>query len=76
MGGIKVFKYAAIIEKAEGNYSVFSPDLPGCAATGQTVEEAISNMRDAIQFHIKGLEKEGLAIPEPSSRVKYIEISI
>ena len=71
-----MLKYAVIIEKAEGNYSAFSPDLPGCVATGQTVKETILHMRDAIQFHIKGLEKEGLSIPEPSSKVKYIEISI
>jgi predicted RNase H-like HicB family nuclease len=50
--------------------------LPGCVATGPTVKETILRMRDAIQFHIKGLEREGLAIPEPSTKIKYIEISI
>ena len=76
MGGRKVFKYSLIIEKADGNYSAYSPDLPGCTATGPTVKETISQMREAIRFHIKGLEKEGLAIPEPSTRVEYIEVSI
>lgn len=76
MGGKKVFKYPVIIEKADGNYSAYSPDLPGCVATGSTIEETILRMRDAIQFHIEGLKREGLAIPEPSTKVKYIEISI
>lgn len=71
-----MFKYPIIIEKADGNYSAYSPDLPGCVATGATVKETILRMRDAIQFHIKGLEREGLAIPEPSTKIKYIEISI
>jgi len=69
-----VFK--VIIEKADGNYSAYSPDLPGCVATGQTVKETLSRMREAIEFHVEGLKREGLAIPEPSTRVKYIEISI
>ena len=76
MGGKKVFKYLVIIEKAEGNFSAYSPDLPGCVATGTTIKETLSRMRDAIQFHIEGLKREGLAIPEPSAEIKYIEISI
>jgi predicted RNase H-like HicB family nuclease len=76
MGGKKVFKYPVIIEKADSNYSAYSPDLPGCAATGQTVKETILRMRDAIQFHIEGLKREGLVIPEPSTKIEYIEISI
>lgn len=71
-----MFKYPVIIEKADGNHSAYSPDLPGCAATGTTLKETISRMREAIQFHIKGLKREGLAVPEPSTKVKYIEISI
>jgi predicted RNase H-like HicB family nuclease len=76
MGGKKVFKYPAIIEKAENNYSAYNPDLPGCVSTGVTIKETLSRMRDAIQSHIEGLKKEGLDIPEPSTKVKYIEISI
>ena len=71
-----MFKYLVIIEKANGNYSAYSPDLPGCVATGMSIEKTLSRMKDAIQFHIEGLKKEGLAIPEPSSSAKYIEISI
>ncbi len=71
-----MFKYLVIIEKADGNFSAYSPDLPGCAATGTTIKETLSRMKDAIQFHIEGLNKEGLAIPEPSAKIKYVEISI
>lgn len=76
MGGKKVFKYPVIIEKAESNYSAYSPDLPGCVSTGTTLKETLSRMREAIQFHLEGLKKEGLDIPEPSTKVEYIEISI
>ena len=76
MGGKKVVKYLVIIEKADSNFSAYSPDLPGCVATGITIKETLSRMRDAIQFHIEGLKKEGLAIPEPSAKIKYVEISI
>jgi len=71
-----VFKYPVIIEKAKDNYSAYSPDLPGCVATGHTVKETLLRMREAIEFHVEGLKREGLAIPEPSTKVKYIEISI
>lgn len=71
-----MFKYPVIIEKAKDNYSAYSPDLPGCVATGHTVKETLLRMKDAIQFHIEGLKREGMAIPEPSTKVKYIEISI
>ena len=76
MGGKKVLKYPIIIEKAENNYSAYSPDLPGCVSTGATIKETLKRMRDAIQFHLEGLKKEGLDIPEPSTKVGYIEISI
>ncbi len=76
MGGKKVFRYPVIIEKADNNYSAYSPDLPGCVATGTSVKETIFQMRSAIQFHVEGLKSEGMTIPEPSTKVKYIEISI
>lgn len=76
MGGQKVFRYPIIIEKAKNNYSAYSPDLPGCAATGATMKETLSRMRSAIKFHLEGLRNEGSEILEPSTKVKYIEISI
>lgn len=67
-------KYAVVIEKAEGNYSAYVPDLPGCVATGSTLEEVESEIREAIAFHIEGMREDGIVIPEPTSRVEYIEL--
>ena len=58
-------RYAVIIEKAEGNYSAYVPDLPGCIATGPTVEAVETEIRAAIRFHIDGLEEDGLPVPQP-----------
>jgi predicted RNase H-like HicB family nuclease len=60
-------RYAVVIERAEGNYSAYVPDLPGCVATGATVEEVEREIRDAIAFHIEGMREDGLPIPEPTS---------
>ena len=67
-------RYAIVIEKAESNYSAYVPDLPGCVATGATVEEAEAEIREAIAFHLEGLREDGLHVPPPSSHVEYIEI--
>lgn len=68
-------RYAIIIEKAEDKYSAYCPDLPGCIATGATVEETTQRMKETIQFHIEGLEKERMAIPEPSTEAVFIEVT-
>jgi predicted RNase H-like HicB family nuclease len=68
-------RYAIVIEKANNNYSAYVPDLPGCVATGATVEEAESQIREAIEFHLEGLREDGTPIPQPSSRVEYIDIA-
>ena len=67
-------RYAIVIEKADGNYSVYVPDLPGCVATGATVEEAERSMREAIEFHLDGMREDGLRIPTPTSRVDYVDV--
>lgn len=54
-------RYAIVIEKAEGNFSAYVPDLPGCVATGITVEETESQIREAIEFHLTGLREDGLS---------------
>ena len=59
--------YLVIYEKAGDNYSAYSPDVPGCIATGITRDEVEKNIREAISFHIEGLSEDGLPIPEPSS---------
>jgi predicted RNase H-like HicB family nuclease len=68
-------RYAIVIEKAAANYAAYVPDLPGCVASGATVEETERLTREAIGFHIEGLRAHGLAIPQPSSRVEYIDIA-
>jgi predicted RNase H-like HicB family nuclease len=66
-------RYAVVIEKAEGNYSAYVPDLPGCVATGASVTEVEQEIREAIRFHIAGLTEDKLPIPAPSSIAEYIE---
>ena len=66
-------RYAVVIEKAGDNYSGYVPDLPGCIATGETVAAVERELRDAIRFHIEGLEADGLAAPPPSAVAEYIE---
>jgi predicted RNase H-like HicB family nuclease len=68
-------RYAVVIEQAEGNFSAWVPDLPGCVATGATVEGAVSEIRQAIRFHIEGLREDGLPVPPPLSRVADVEIA-
>ena len=68
-------RYAVVIEKAEGNYSAYVPDLPGCVATGATVEEVEQEIRDAIAFHLDGMREDGLPIPAATSKVDYIELA-
>lgn len=67
-------RYAIVIEKAEGNYSAYVPDLPGCVATGATVEEVGAEIREAIEFHLEGMREDGTPIPPPASRVEYIDV--
>ena len=66
-------RYAVVIEKAEGNYSAYVPDLPGCVATGDTVEAVEREIRDAIRFHIEGLMQDGMPVPTPTSIAEYVE---
>ena len=68
-------RYAIVIEKADGNFSAYVPDLPGCVATGQSLEETETSIREAIEFHLDGMREDGLPIPTPSSRVEYIEVA-
>jgi predicted RNase H-like HicB family nuclease len=66
-------RYAIVIEKAEANYSAYVPDLPGCVATGATVQDVEHEMREAIRFHIDGLKEDGLPVPQPTSIAEYVE---
>ena len=68
-----MMRYAVVIEKADGNYSAYVPDLPGCVATADTVEAIEAEIRDAIRFHIEGLGGDGIQAPVPTSIAEYIE---
>ena len=65
-------KYAVVIERANGNYSAYVPDLPGCVATGDTIEETEAEIREAILFHLEGMREDGIAIPQPETAVTYV----
>ena len=67
-------RFLVVVEKANANYSAYSPDLPGCVATGSTLEETKSNMQEAIELHLQGLKQDNLPIPEPSSFAGTIEV--
>ena len=66
-------RYAVVIEKADGNYSAYVPDLPGCVATGDTPKEAEEEIREAIRFHIEGLKEDGLPAPKPQATLAYVD---
>lgn len=68
-------RYAVVIEQAGNGFSAYVLDLPGCAATGSTVEEAEAEIREAIGFHLEGMRQDGTPIPKPSSRVDYVEVA-
>jgi len=68
-----MMRYAVVIEKAEGNYSAYVPDLPGCVATAATGADIEREIRAAIRFHIDGLKEDGQPVPQPTSIADYVE---
>lgn len=69
-------RYAIIVERAsEQNWSAYAPDLPGCAAVGDTREACEASMAEAIEFHIEGLRLHGYPVPEPSTYVSMLEVA-
>jgi len=69
-----MYRFLIVIEKAENNYSAYSPDLPGCVATGKTREETERNMHEAVEMHIHGLLEDELPIPESTAYAEYIAV--
>lgn len=69
-----MYRFLIVIEKANGNYSAYSPDIPGCVATGDTYEETEQNMYDAIDMHVEGLLEDGISVPEPNAMAEYVII--
>ena len=68
-------RFLIVIEKANKNYSAYSPDLPGCIATGKTKDQAAKKMREAIELHIQGLNEDHLPIPKAHAVAEYIAIT-
>lgn len=69
-----MYRFLVVIEKAKNNYSAYSPDLPGCVATGATREETEKNMHEAIGMHVQGMKEDKLPIPESNSYAEYVAV--
>ena len=70
-----MLKYLIVIEKTENNYSAYSPDLPGCVATGRSLTEVRQAMQEAITLHIQGLQEDCLPVPEPRASADYVAVA-
>ena len=68
-------EYLIVVEKTGTGFSAYSPDVPGCVSTGRTEAETEANMKEAIEFHLDGLKREGLTIPRPSTKSAYVEVT-
>jgi predicted RNase H-like HicB family nuclease len=69
-----MYRFLIVIEKANGNYSAYSPDLPGCVATGKTREQVARHMHEAMEMHVRGMLEDKLPIPKPHSSAEYIAV--
>jgi len=69
-----VIRYMVVIERGETSWGAHVPDLPGCVAVGETREEVLQLIREAIELHIDGLKEDGLPVPTPSSEGEFIEV--
>lgn len=67
-------RYLVVIEKGETSYGAYVPDLPGCVAVGETIEEVQALIAEAIEFHIEGMQEDGLSIPKPTSIAHEVEV--
>lgn len=67
-------RYLVIVEEADRNHSAYSPDIPGCVATGRTREETEERMREAIAFHLEGLREDGVPVPDARTYAAYIAV--
>lgn len=68
-------RYAVVIEKGENSFGAYVPDLPGCIAAGESKDEVITLIHEAIEFHIEGLKENGEPVPKPSSSIEFIEVA-
>jgi len=68
-------RYMVVVERGETSWGAQVPDLPGCIAVGETRDEALELIREAIELHIEGLRQDGLTVPAPSSESEFVEVS-
>ncbi len=68
-------KYVVVVEKGESSYGAHVPDLPGCIAVGDTKEEVLALIKEAIEFHIDGLKEDGEPVPSPASDIEFVEVA-
>jgi predicted RNase H-like HicB family nuclease len=71
-----MYRFLVVIEKANGNYSAYSPDLPGCIATGKTMAEVERNMHEAIEMHVRGLLEDNLPVPVSYALSEYVAVAV
>ncbi len=71
-----VHRFLIVIEKTDRNYSAYSPDLPGCVATGKTRDQVARNMHEAIEMHVRGLLEDKLPVPPSHSFAEYVAIPV
>ena len=69
-----VMRYMVVVERGEASWGAHVPDLPGCVAVGETREEVLQLIREAIELHIDGLKEDGLPVPSPSSEGEFVEV--
>jgi len=67
-------KYLVVIEKGGNSFGAYVPDLPGCAAVGETREEALQLIREAVDLHLSSLKEHGDPVPEPASSTEYVQV--
>jgi predicted RNase H-like HicB family nuclease len=67
-------EYVVILERGNGSFGAYVPDLPGCVAVGETKDEALRLIREAIEFHLDGMREDGLPIPEPTSSTELVKV--
>lgn len=69
-------RYTIVIEKGETSYGAYVPDLPGCVAAAETQQEAVHLIREAIEFHLEQMQRDGLPLPQPMSTADYVEVAL
>lgn len=69
-------RYLVVLERTERNFGAYAPDLPGCVATGETLEETLQLMREAVALHVRGMEEDGTPIPQPTSTASYVSVAV